>query len=42
MSSYDPLGLSSFIFGHSEDDESGSSQRSNNCGIGKYIFKNKE
>jgi len=39
MSSYDPPGLSSGIFGHSEDDKSGSSQRSNNCGISKYIFK---
>jgi hypothetical protein len=39
MSTYDPPGLSSSIFGHSEDDKSGSSQRSNNCGISKYIFK---
>ena len=39
MSSYDPSGLSSGIFRHSEDNKSGSSQRSNNCGISKYIFK---
>jgi len=39
MPSDDPPGLSSFIFGHSEDDKSGSSQRSNNCGISKYIYK---
>ena len=39
MSTYNSPGLSGSVFRHGKDNKSCSSQRSNYCGTGKYIFK---